>query len=224
MEFMAMLAPIQFLINGGWFMVPLVLCSITAVTFIIERGLALRREKVISDEIAQGIDQLCPGGDATDLAERCHQDGTMLGRLAHVAFEHAPYSKEESSEAIQAKGRHEAALLERGLVILEIIAYIAPLLGLLGTVSGMARLFAQIGLQNITQQQDEFARGISEILNATMTGLTIAIPAYMAYSYYARKVETMVIEVETICADLLAKLYRQPAEPAVSSHKKKVGP
>ena len=101
-------------------------------------------------------------------------------------------------------------MLERGLVIIEIVAYIAPLLGLLGTVSGLARIFADIGVANIAQQHSEFARGISEILNATIIGLTIAVPAYVAYSYYSRKIEMMVIEVETICADLVAKLYRQP--------------
>ncbi len=203
-------APWKFLKDGGPFMVPLVLCSLTAVAFIIERCWALQRKKIISEDIAQRIDRLKPGSDATELAALCAKDDSMLGRLAHVAFEHAKYSKEENTEAIQARGRHEATMLERGLVIIEIIAYIAPLLGLLGTVSGLSHIFAEIGFENVASQHVRFAKGISEILNATIMGLTIAVPSYVAFSYYSRKIEMMVIEVETICAELVAKLYRQP--------------
>ena len=203
-------APWKFLKDGGPFMVPLVLCSLTAVAFIIERGWALQRKKIISDDLARRIDALKPGSDATELAALCEKDDSMLGRLAHLAFEHARYSKEENTEAIQARGRHEATMLERGLVIIEIIAYIAPLLGLLGTVSGMVHIFARIGFENIAFHTTDLAAGISEILNATIMGLSIAIPSYVAYSYYSRKIEMMVVEVETICADLVAKLYRSP--------------
>ena len=208
MEILATFAPIEFLENGGIFMIPLVLCSLIAVAFIIERGWALQRSKVIPDKIAEGIDQLRPGDDVSTLVGLCEHDQTMLGRLAKIAFAHANYSKEEATDAIQARGRHEATMLERGLVVIEIIAYIAPLLGLLGTVSGLVHIFAKIGFEHIGLQTTELARGISEILNATISGLVIAIPAYIAYSYYSRRVEMMVVEVETICADLVAKLYR----------------
>ena len=201
--------PIKFFIDGKWAMWPLLVCSIVAVAFIIERGLALRRAKVISDALAREIDEMKPGEETEVLAEKARHDDSMLGRLATIAFRHAQYSKEENTEAIQARGRHEATMLERGLVIIEIAAYVAPLLGLLGTVSGMASIFAEIGFQNVAQQQTKFAAGISEILNATITGLIIAIPSYIAYSYYSRKIEMMVVEVETICADLVAKLYRE---------------
>ena len=212
MEIFVMFGLLQFFTESGLFMIPLVLCSLVALAVIAERGWALRRRNVISESIVQKIEQLPPGSEMTELQNLSRKDPTMLGRLTKLALEHAQYPKEETTEALQARGRHEATMLERGLVIIEIIAYIAPLLGLLGTVSGLVHIFAEIGVEGITVQTTRLARGISEILNATIAGLTIAIPSYIAYSYYSRKIQTMVIEVETICADLVIKLYRQPGK------------
>lgn len=207
--FLASFAPIQFLKDGGPFMVPLVICSIVALAIILERGWALRRARVVPEDLARQIMDLRTGGNPNALAAACAQSDSMLARLAQVALQHSRYAKEENIEAVQARGRHEATMLERGLVIIEIVAYIAPLLGLLGTVSGLSHIFAEIGFEHISQQHARFAKGISEILNATIMGLSIAVPAYIAFSYYSRKIEQMVVEVETLCADLLAQLYRQ---------------
>src|SRR5436853_112681 len=98
-----------------------------------------------------------------------------------------------------------AFMVERGLVVLEIIVGIAPLLGLVGTIYGLVILFGSMGQ---TVDNAKFAQGISLALNATLLGLLIAIPTLAAWSYYNKKVETFAVEMESLCDEFLRKHYR----------------
>jgi biopolymer transport protein ExbB/TolQ len=105
--------------------------------------------------------------------------------------------------------RHEVTMLERGLVVLEIIVGIAPLLGLVGTIYGLILLFHSQGMDLTVQASNNgFARGISTALNATLLGLLVAIPALIGWSYFNRKVETLSVEIEGLCDEFLRKSYR----------------
>ena len=97
--------------------------------------------------------------------------------------------------------------LERGLIVLEVITGIAPLLGLLGAVSGLVHVFAHLGLSAGATDTKGIALGISEALNTTIFGLSIAVPSLIAFSYFSKKVEVMAVEMESLVADLLAKCY-----------------
>jgi biopolymer transport protein ExbB len=108
-------------------------------------------------------------------------------------------------EALQTKARQESIRLDRYLILLEIIYGVAPLLGLVGTVSGLITVF---GALNTSNETIGLARGISEALHATVAGLVIAIPSLIAHSYFSKRVENYMVEMEGICADLLAKLYQ----------------
>jgi biopolymer transport protein ExbB len=110
-------------------------------------------------------------------------------------------------EAVQTRARGEVVRLESGLFILEIIVGIAPLLGLLGAVSGLITVFAAFGADANTQDPHGIAKGISEALSTTIVGLAIAIPALIAHSYYSKKVEKMSSDMETLMAELLSKCY-----------------
>ena len=99
--------------------------------------------------------------------------------------------------------RQEVSKLERGLVILEIIVGIAPLLGLVGTIYGLITLFGNMG----QAENAKFAQGISLALYATLIGLLVAIPALVAWSYYSKKVETLALEMECVCEEFLRKHY-----------------
>src|SRR6202035_3091534 len=109
-------------------------------------------------------------------------------------------TKRETLEVVQSRARQEIVRLESGLFILEIIVGIAPLLGLLGAVSGLISVFAAFGADANAQDPHGIAKGISEALSTTIVGLAIAIPSLIAYSYFTKKVETMASEMETLVA------------------------
>jgi biopolymer transport protein ExbB len=200
---------IHFFLSGGIFMIPMVLCSVVGLGIIIERTLALRRKNVISDSIAAAVHGFNPGDDIHRLFTQASHDPSVLSGIVQTALSHSDSPKSDNIDAIQVRGRAEAIRLERGLVTLEIIVGIGPLLGLLGTVSGLIRVFAEFGKGGETiSEAIGIAAGISEALNMTVAGLIVAIPALVIHSYYTRRVEHYMAEMEGICLDLLAKLYR----------------
>src|SRR5213083_1829714 len=196
----------QFLKDGGPVMFLLVPTSIVGLAFIIERGLALRWRKIIPPELEKALEICRTKEDLAMLHGICRQQPSALGRLLMVAMEHLNWPKGENADAIQTRARHEIAQMERGLVVLEIIVGIAPLLGLVGTINGLITLFGGLshgGLGDNTA----VAHGISIALNATLSGLLIAIPALIAWSYYSKKVETLAVEIETLCNGFLRRFY-----------------
>ena len=200
----------QFLIHGGFFMYLLVICSVVSVATMILRGWALRRETVIPSWLWNRIEALQPGEPGPSL-ERLGQtvrtDPSPLARIAVVAIKHLEWPRMENMEAVQTRARHEVIRMEAGLVVLEVIVGIAPLLGLLGAVSGLVTVFGNLGASETISDPRGIAKGISEALNTTIAGLAIAIPSLIAYSYFAKKVETLSVEMESIVGELLAKCY-----------------
>jgi biopolymer transport protein ExbB len=206
----ALQSVVHFFVQGGLFMIPLLLCSVISVAVILVRALALRRSVVMPAVIEQEIEAIQPGDEANAavrLARTVCLDQSALGRIADVALRHLNWPKAENNEAVQTRARHEIVRLESGLFILEIIVGIAPLLGLLGAVSGLVTVFAAFGSDAASQDPHGIAKGISEALSTTIVGLAIAIPSLIAYSHFARKVETMAAEMESLVSDLLAKCY-----------------
>ncbi len=201
----------DFFKQGGFFMVLLLLCSVVSIMVMILRGLALRRNAVLPAAIEEEIENMQPG-DSTDaivkLARLVRGDNSPLARIAQVGLQHLQWPKSENVEAVQTKARHEIVHLESGLFILEIIVGIAPLLGLLGAVSGLVAVFADFGA-SVETDPHVIAKGISEALSTTIVGIAVAIPSLIAYSYFSKKVETMSAEMETLIADLIAKCYFQ---------------
>ncbi len=205
----------DFFVKGGIFMIPLLLCSLISLMIIIERGLALRRTEVISPMLSAAIESLTHRAQARSLAEIVTTDKSSLSRLVAAALNHIERPKPENMDSVQMQARHEILLLERGLVILEIIVGVAPLLGLLGTVSGLVTIFGGMDAKGIASQGMAIARGISEALNTTVAGLVIAIPSLTFWAYYTKKIETLAAEMEALCGELLTKLYRDSGdEPA----------
>jgi biopolymer transport protein ExbB len=206
----ALQSVVHFFIQGGLFMIPLMLCSVASVAVIVVRALALRRSVVMPAAIEQEIEAIQPGDEsnaAVRLARIVCLDQSALGRITDVALRHLTWPKSENNEAVQTRARHEIVRLESGLFILEIIVGIAPLLGLLGAVSGLVTVFAAFGSDVSSQDPHGIAKGISEALSTTIVGLAIAIPSLIAYSHFARKIETMAADMESLVSDLLAKCY-----------------
>jgi biopolymer transport protein ExbB len=186
----------------------LILTSIVGLTFIVERGLALRRSRVVPPEIQAAVESCQAREDLPMLRRVCQQHDSPMSRLLLVASEHLDWPKADNVDAIQTRARHEVARLERGLVILEIIVGIAPLIGLVGTIAGMMTLFGNIGVSGLTDAS-LLAKGIALILNATLMGLLIAIPSLIFWSFYNKRVEVLAVEMETLCEEFIRRQYRE---------------
>jgi len=203
-------AVIHFFLQGGFFMIPLVLCSIVSVAVMLVRGFALRRKVVMPPLVESEIEEMEPTGGSDQIVKLMRlvrHDPSSLARIVQVGLQHLQWPKSENIEAVQTRARHEIVRLESGLVVLEIIVGIAPLLGLLGAVSGLVSVFATLGESASGTDPRVIAKGVSEALSTTIVGLAIAIPSLIAYSCFSKKVETMAAEMESITADLLAKCY-----------------
>lgn len=200
----------HFFLAGGVFMIPMVACSVVGLAIILERTIALTRRRVISDGLIAVVQDFRAGDDVQSLSAAAIRDGTVFSRVLQTALSHLDSPKADTIDALQVRARAEAAQLERGLVTLEIIVGVAPLLGLLGTVSGLIRVFAEFGRggESIAEAVG-IAAGIAEALNMTVAGLVVAIPALIFHAYYTKRVEHYMSEMEGICLDLIAKLYRQ---------------
>src|SRR6266704_6733712 len=135
----------SFFVKGGLFMWPLLACSIVAVTTIILRTIALREKNVKPLVIESEIERLMPGGSADRLARIVEYDDSSLARIVRVALQHLRSPRSENVEAVQTRARHEMVILEKGLIVLEVIVGIAPLLGLIGAVSGLVHVFSHLG-------------------------------------------------------------------------------
>ena len=207
---------IGFFRQGGVFMWPLLACSIVSLTTIILRSFALREKHVIPLTVVNEMERLAPGTNPERLARMVHQDLSSIARIVRVALAHLRWPRGENVEVVQTRARHEMVRLERGLVVLEVIVGIAPLIGLIGTVSGLIHVFASLGLSAGAADAKRIALGISEALSTTIFGLGIAVPSLIAFVYFSKKVEVLSVEMESLVTDLLSKLYygRFAAQPA----------
>src|SRR5437868_8042255 len=196
-----------FFTKGGIFMWPLLVCSIVSLTVIILRTLALREKNVLPLTIESEMERLAPGANPERLFRMVQHDASSLARIVRVALSLLRWPRSENVEAVQTRARYEMVRLERGLVILEVIVGIAPLLGLIGTVSGLIHVFASLGLSAGAADAKKIALGISEALSTTIFGLGIAVVTLIAFVYFSKKVEVLSVEMESLVTDLLSKCY-----------------
>ena len=212
----------QFIVQGGFFMVLLLACSVVSLATILLRAWALRREKVIPAWLWERVEALKPGGETResvaglesaleDIYQGARVRDSALSRITQLAISHLEWPRLENMEAVQTRARAEVHKLETGLSILEVIVGIAPLLGLLGAVSGLVTVFGTLGASEVVTDPRGIAMGISEALNTTIAGLAIAIPSLIAHSYFSKKVETLAVEMEAIIGELLTKCYSRHA-------------
>lgn len=186
----------------------LVLASVIALTFIIERGLALRAAKIVPQSVEEALENCRSTEDLPMLRRICQQHPSPLSRLLLLADKHRNWPRAENASALETNARHEVAKMERGLVVLEIVVGVAPLLGLVGTIYGLITLFAGME-QNGLGDNTALAKGIALALNSTLGGLLTAIPSLIAWSYYNKRVENLAIEMAALCDGFLRRQYHQ---------------
>lgn len=197
----------EFLRAGGPIMFFLVIASIVGIAFTIERGLALRRAKVIPPHLQTALENCKTQSDIPRLAQTAQNNPSPLARLAVTAIDHLKEPKDETVDLLETHARQEIVKLERGLVILEIVVGIGPLLGLVGTIHGLTQLFGELGKTGLADNT-RLAAGIALTLNTTLMGLLVAIPALVSWSYYSKKVENLAIEMEGALDRFLRQMYR----------------
>lgn len=183
------------------------LTSILGAGVIFWRAWALRWNKVVPAPIANALSDCRTPEDVKALSDICEQNPSPLGRLIRLAARRLDWAKEENQESLEVAARQEIVHLERGLVALEVIVGIAPLLGLVGTIAGMMTVFGDLGQTGLNDAA-KLANGIALILRATLAGLLIAIPSLIFWSYYTKKVEVLAVEMETLCDEFLRRQYR----------------
>ena len=203
---------LDFFVQGGFFMAILLVVSIAAGTVIILRSAALRERSILPPALAEEIERLQPGDDLDKLERLISRHPSALARVLNTLLQHLTWSRAEAVEAVQTRARHEVARLESGLVVLEITTGIAPLLGLLGTLSGLVGIFAAVGTDPVA-----VARGIAQALNTTIVGLAVAVPSLITFNYFQRRIEVMAVEMESLVADLIVKCYPPGATPVVET-------
>ncbi|MCC6325323.1 MAG: biopolymer transporter [Candidatus Brocadia sp.] len=196
----------EWLIGGGPIMIPLLICSILALAVIIERAINLRRNHILKPEIIRTIETIRSQQDIPLALSKCEVIPGPFSNLLRRILTNNHLTREEKFIDIQAAGRQETKSLERRLLVLEVITAVAPLLGLLGTVLGLEDIFGIISELGLGQAK-AFSAGLAEAIRTTVFGLFIAIPSLVAYSYFDKKVDTFVLEMEEYSMYILNKLY-----------------
>ena len=188
--------------RGGFMMVPLLLCSILALVYIIERMITYYRIKGTTADIFSSVREALLKGDFRQSLEVCESYTHPVASTLKSGLLRYGKSHDEIEKAMESVALHEVSKLEKGLWILATVANVAPLLGFLGTVSGMIASFealAEVGLGN----PQAVAGGISEALITTATGLAIAFPVQTFYNYFTNKVSVLGLDMETSSSMLL---------------------
>lgn len=191
---------------GGWLMLPIILSSIVAVAIIGERLWALQSKKIIPKHLVAQIWHWHSVGKLGEEQINTVRKGSVLGQVLASGLVNLKNSREIMKESIEESGRHVVHELERYLNSLGTVAAVTPLLGLLGTVIGMIKVFSVItneGVGNPTV----LSGGISEALITTAAGLSVAIPALMFHRYLRGKVEELVVVMEQEAIKLVEVMH-----------------
>lgn len=186
---------LELVLAGGPFMWPIILCSIIAAGIILERIWTLQRRRVMPPDLTRRIWALVEAGQANDKVIAALEVNSPLGKLLATGLANRHRPRAVLMERLEDAGRHVAHDLDRFINTLGTIAGVAPLLGLLGTVTGIIKAFEAIHVQGLGDPRI-LSGGISEALIATAAGLVVAIPSQVAYRYLRGRVDSTVVQIE----------------------------
>ena len=194
----------DFLHKGGKFMIPLAITSVAGMMAILYKFLSLSGSRVIPKTLARDVIRFQEhvNFDKTEPVLKEIQKGeSTLARLAAVVIKHRGKPRSEITHAVESAAREETLHLHAGIAVLDTVITIAPLLGLLGTASGLVLIFQGLGDNS---DHLAIARGIAEALTTTIFGLAIAVPCVIAHGYFVRRIEMLTARLEGLLGDLAA--------------------
>ena len=198
--------------KGGFIIYPLILCSLLALTVIIERAISLSRAQINKRVFMKRLAELISRNRIIDAVNYCEKYHVPLARVLKAGLLKHNQTREYIQTSIEKAIREEVPFLERYLGILATISSVAPLLGLLGTVSGMIKVFIQVEASSGLINPKMLAGGMWEALLTTAFGLAIAIPTLVAYNFFLSRSNTLVQETEDASAELLSMLKGEEDE------------
>ncbi len=186
--------------SGGYLMIPLGICSFVLVAFVLERAISLRRGRVIPRPfVKRFLKQLREGElDREKALELCYDSGSPVAEVFAGAVRKWGRPAVEVEQAIIDSGERATNGLRRYLRVINGVATVSPLLGLLGTVVGMIRAFNRIATADAMGRPELLAGGISEALLTTAAGLTVAIPALICYLFFVSRVDRLIIDIDAM--------------------------
>ncbi len=192
--------------DGGWLMIPILSCSFILVVFVLERAISLRRGRVIPRPfVKRFLHQLREGQlDRDEAIALCEESGAPVANVFAAAVRKWGRSSVEVEQAILDTGERVANHLRKYLRVINGVATVCPLLGLLGTVVGMISAFNSIATSQAMGRPELLANGISEALITTAAGMTVAIPALTFYMFFVSRVDQLVIEIDALGQEVVA--------------------
>lgn len=208
----------EFLSRGGWLMIPIIGASVIALALFIERLWQLQRNKALPPKFLEVVEKLLRQARFKETEALCHGNESHVARVLEAGVRYAGRDREIIKEVMEEAGQREVYYMERFTGALAAIATVAPLLGLLGTVTGMIQVFQRVVSNAAGGQQVDpgaLAGGIWEALMTTAAGLAVAIPTYLAYRYILSLIDRYAIEMTEVAlrtVEYLAPANQRPAE------------
>ncbi len=199
---------LEMILAGRYMMIPIGLASLVGLTVIIERMLVLQKHKIVFPEIAGAVESMSASADLSVVRATCERHPGPFANIVMAGLDHSENDWTIIRDVLQEAGRHESTLLSRRLGVLETVAAVSPLLGLLGTVLGMIRVFTSISAAGLGSPQ-VLSNGISEAMVTTAAGLIIGIPALVAYNYLNARADRIIFDLEFYSTKVLDTLRRR---------------
>lgn len=200
----------DFLVLGGPVMVPIALCSVAALAIFLERMLALQRHRIVPQRFVSLVREHLAAGRIAEAEALCRASETTVAAVLLAGIRQSGAPREVVRESMQDRGRREIATLERFTGVLGAVVTLSPLLGLLGTVTGMIETFQTISASSEAGQisPGALANGIWEALITTAAGLTVAIPAFVLYRVVMARVDSLIGEMEEVSLETAELIVR----------------
>jgi len=186
-------------------MILLGLCSVAGVAVTILKFLTLSRKRILPGDLEKKVEHFeehLNNGQVDHLQESFVKGDNSLARLCAIAVTNAGKTQNEVQDAVQSSAREEIVRMNGGLAVLEVVTTIAPLLGLLGTASGLVTVFGDLESKEVIQ------KGIATALNTTVVGIAIAVPAVIAHSYFSRRIDTFAARLEVLLGKVVSACYQ----------------
>ncbi len=194
---------LNILLKGGWMMLPIFLSSIIAIAIIIDRYIVIHKSKLNVPVFLVKIRGLLKRGNIKEAINYCNQEKTPTANIIKKGLKKYKLGHTRVKETVENAGKQEIDKLEKGLSSLATISGVAPLLGFLGTVTGMISAFMKIEYLQGAANPSDLAGGIWEALITTAFGLSVGIVAYTFYNYFISVIKKLISEMEIISNDIL---------------------
>jgi biopolymer transport protein ExbB len=193
---------VELVVKGGIFMYPILFCSVVALAVFVERLWVLRTSRIIPRDFIRNIEELIRKKKLAEAIFLCQSNISSIAKIFLAGLKNTQKGMWLVKEAIEERGGREATILEKNVAVLATVANLTPLLGLLGTVSGMIKAFNAFSMHGMTNAA-MLAGGIAEALITTATGLCVAIPTLVCHRFLRDKAKSLVFEMEESSIRLL---------------------